>query len=146
MKKWLNEYKIRIGAARPTSANSVETALSAVRGQLSQLQAQQDTICEYLEKGIYSIDMFTKRNTALAKEIKQLQISETDLLQKQLEGDKENGTQSQIIPTAQHILDSYPTLSPAEKNQLWKLVMTKATVYRSQDDALTIHIYPNIPE
>ena len=52
----------------------------------------------------------------------------------------------QIIPVIQHILESYPVLMPLEKNQLWKLVMKKATVYRSQDDVLTVHVYPNLPK
>jgi len=46
----------------------------------------------------------------------------------------------------QQILASYPILTPLEKNQLWKLVMKKATVYRSQEDELTIRIYPNLPK
>ena len=41
---------------------------------------------------------------------------------------------------------AYSDLSVEEKNQLWKLVMKKATVYRSQDDALTVKIYPNLPK
>ena len=40
----------------------------------------------------------------------------------------------------------YSDLTVEEKNQLWKLVMKKATVYRSQDDALTVKIYPNLPK
>ena len=49
-------------------------------------------------------------------------------------------------PATQHILESYPLLTPAEKNRLWKLVMKKATVYRSPDDKLTVNIYPNLPK
>ena len=146
MEQWLKEYKIQIGTDKQPTADPILTALESVRGQLAQLQLQQDTICEYLEKGVYTIDMFTKRNTTLSKEIRQLQIAEADLLRQQGEGEQKKQASTQIIPTTQHILDSYPSLSPAEKNQLWKLVMTKATVYRSQDDQLTIHIYPNLPK
>ena len=52
----------------------------------------------------------------------------------------------QIIPTTQHILENYDILTILEKNQLWKLVLKKVTVYRSQDDALTVKIYPNLPK
>ena len=51
-----------------------------------------------------------------------------------------------MIPATQHILDNYSDLTVEEKNQLWKLVMKKVTVYRSQDDALTVKIYPNLPK
>ena len=113
---------------------------------LNALQLQQENICEYLEKGVYTIDMFTKRNASLAKEIKQLQNAVEDLLRQQSESSKKKQETVQIIPTTQHILESYPLLTPAEKNQLWKLVMKKATVYRSPDDKLTVNIYPNLPK
>ena len=90
--------------------------------------------------------MFTKRNLALEKEIKQLQASEEDLLRQKGEGQKKETAHSQIIPAAQQILESYPILSMAEKNRLWKLVLKKATIYRSLDDEVTIRIYPNLPK
>ena len=128
------------------SIDSIETALETVRGQLSTLQSQQESICEYLEKSIYTIEMFTKRNLALAKEIKQLQESEDNLLKQKSEGKQKETAQTQIIPVAQHILESYPILSLEERNRLWKLVLKKATIYRSPDNEVTIRIYPNLPK
>ncbi len=90
--------------------------------------------------------MFAKRNTTLAKEIKQLQTAEADLLRQQGEGDQKKQATVQIIPTTQHILENYQILTAAEKNRLWKLVMAKATVYRSPDSKLTVNIYPNLPK
>ena len=95
---------------------------------------------------IYTIEMFTKRNLALAKEIKQLQESEDNLLKQKSEDKQKETAQTQIIPVAQHILESYPILSMEEKNRLWKLVLKKATIYRSPDNEVTIRIYPNIPK
>ena len=146
MQEWLENYMIEIEANQQPKIDPITTALDAVRGQLAQLQSQQESICEYLEKGVYTIDMFTKRNTALAKEIQQLQSAEADLLRQQSESSQKKQETVQIIPTTQHILESYPLLTPAEKNRLWKLVMKKATVYRSPDDKLTVNIYPNLPK
>ena len=87
-----------------------------------------------------------KRNLALAKEIKQLQESEDNLLKQKSEGKQKETAQTQIIPVAQHILESYPILSLEERNRLWKLVLKKATIYRSPDNEVTIRIYPNIPK
>ena len=86
--------------------------------------------------------MFTNRNNTLLKEIKRLQLTEADLLHQQKEHSHKTQTTAQTVPTTQHILESYPL----EKNQLWKLVMKKATVYRSQDDILSVDIYPNLPK
>ena len=95
---------------------------------------------------IYTIAMFTKRNLALAKEIKQLQESEDNLLKQKSEGKQKETAQTQITPIAQHILESYPILSLEERNRLWKLVLKKATIYRSPDNEVTIRIYPNLPK
>ena len=146
MQQWLNEYKIKIEANQQPKVDPIATALEAVRGQLAQLQLQQESICEYLEKGVYTIEMFTKRNTSLTKEIQQLRSAEADLFRQQGDGDQKKQAADRIIPTTQHILESYPLLTPAEKNRLWKLVMKKATVYRSPEDNLTVNIYPNLPK
>lgn len=146
MEDWLEKYILEIEADQQPKADPIAIALEAVRGQLAQLQLQQENICEYLEKGVYTIDMFTKRNASLTKEINQLQSSEADLLRQQSEGSQKKQATVQIIPTTQHILENYPILTVAEKNRLWKLVMTKATVYRSPDSELTVNIYPNLPK
>ena len=52
-----------------------------------------------MEKGVYTIDMFTKRNASLAKELKQLQSAEADLLRQQGEGKQKKQATVQIIPT-----------------------------------------------
>ena len=146
MEEWLEDYLIQLETTSMPTIDPIETALETVRGQLSTLQSQQESICEYLEKGIYTIEMFTKRNLALAKEIKQLQESEDNLLKQKSEGKQKETAQTQIIPVAQHILESYPILSLEEKNRLWKLVLKKATIYRSPDNEVTIRIYPNLPK
>lgn len=144
MEEWLENYILQIEADNQPQADPIASALEAVRGQLARLQLQQENICEYLEKGVYTIDMFTKRNASLTKEINQLQSAEADLLRQQGEEDQKKQSTAQIIPTTQHILDNYDTLTIAEKNRLWKLVMPKATVYRSPGNELTVSIYPNL--
>lgn len=146
MEDWLDKYIFEVNSDSQPSADPIATALETVREQLAGLQRQQDKLCEYLEKGIYTVEMFTKRNASLAKEIKQLQSSEAELMKQQNEGEEKKKTSMQIIPTTQHIPDNYHLLSILEKNELWKLVLKKGTVYRSQDDKLSIHIYPTLPQ
>ena len=94
----------------------------------------------------YTIDMFTKRNATLSREIKKLQESESELMRKKESGSQANQAAMEIIPTTQHILDNYDVLTIAEKNRLWKLVLKKATVYRTPEGELSVHIYPKIPK
>ena len=145
MEDWLDEYIIEIDSDQKPKVDPAETALEVVRAQLAGLQQQQDTLCDYLEKGVYTIDIFTKRNMTLAREIKKLQESEADLMRKLESGAQTNKAAMEIIPMTQHILDNYDVLTVSEKNRLWKLVMKKATVYRTPDGELSVHIYPKIP-
>ena len=73
MDDWLDEYIIQLSKEEKPTVDPIKEALDTVQAQLGALQHQQETICEYLEKGIYTIDMFTKRNAALSREIKNLQ-------------------------------------------------------------------------
>ena len=95
---------------------------------------------------MYTIDMFTKLNAILAREIKKLQEAEAELMRKKESGSQASQAAMEIIPTAQHILDNYDVLTIAEKNRLWKLVMKKATVYRTPDGEMSVHIYPKLPK
>ena len=106
----------------------------------TQRQSMQAAMCRS------TVEMFSKRNASRAKEIKQLQTSEADLLRQQSEGDEKKRMSSQLIPTAQHILEHDSLLSAEEKNRPWKLVLKKATVYRTQDDEWMIYMYPNLPQ
>lgn len=146
MEDWLDEYIIQLDTEHKPKVDPIATALEAVQAQLIGLQQQQETICEYLEKGVYTIDMFTKRNATLSREIKKLQISEAELMRKQESGAQANKAAMEIIPTTQHILDNYDALTIVEKNRLWKLVLVKATVYRTPEGELSVHIYPKLPK
>ena len=146
MEDWLKDYTLQINSEEAPKINPIETALETVRGQLAGLLKQQENICEYLEKGIYTVEMFNKRNTSLAQEIKKLQASEAGLMDRLRGSDSQKKVALQIIPATQHILDNYQHFTTEEKNRLWKLVLKKIAVYRSQEDELTIHLYPNLPQ
>ena len=90
--------------------------------------------------------MFTKRNAALSREIKNLQEAEVNLLRKKEADAEANQAALDIIPTTQHILDNYDALTTEEKNRLWKLVLRKVTAYRTPYGKLSVHIYPKLPK
>lgn len=146
MRDWLAEYKIQIETGKAPNVEQTDTALDAVCGQLAQLQAQQNNLCEYLEKGIYTVEMFTRRNASIQQDIQKLEATKADLIRKQAEEEEINRTALEIIPTTQSILDNYEILSPAQKNALWKVVLRKATMYRAETKGeLQLKLYPNLP-
>ena len=67
-------------------------------------------------------------------------------MKKQTEQEAINRTALEIIPTTPSILDNYDILNPAQKNALWKLVLKKDTMYRSETKGkLQLKLYPNLP-
>ena len=64
----------------------------------------------------YTVEMFTKRNDTLTREMRKLQASEAALLKKQSSQSDIKNAEAEIIPTTQRILDSYSRLSVPEKN------------------------------
>ena len=45
------------------------------------------------------------------------------------------------------ILDHYDVLNPEQKNELWKLVLRKVTIFRGETKGtLRIKLYPNLPQ
>lgn len=145
MREWLSEYTIKVDTEQPPQADPTETALNLIQQQLLELQSQQDKICEYLEKGVYTVEMFSKRNDTLTREMQKLQKAEADLQKKQATKNGEKEAVKELIPTTQRILDSYPDLSIAEKNSLWKIVLEKITAYRTPEGEFSLHLYPKLP-
>lgn len=145
MREWLADYKIKIESDSLPQEDPIDVALSMVQNQLAQLHLQQDNICEYLEKGVYTIEMFTKRNEALTKELNKLQASEVDLLRQRSSKKDAQSVEAEIIPATQQILDRYSQMSVVEKNSLWKIVMEKITMYRTPDGVFSMNIYPKLP-
>ena len=142
MKIWLKNYIINL--EKPEEKDTTSTALNIIQKQIKSLQEQQEKICNLLETGVYTVELFAKRNSALTEELTQLKKKEAEL-QKEV---KVEMKKEEFIPMAQNLLDSYDKLTAKEKNMVWKQLLEKVTYYRkpgaAQDD-FEIHIYPRIP-
>lgn len=146
MRDWLNEYMITISAEEADPEDSLEVALDLLRKELKDLHEQQDNICELLETKVYTVQMFTKRNTALQADIDRIEQNIADLEAQIVVQHNDQVVKSNIIPTTQRLLDSYDELTPREKNDIWKEVLQKITYYKAErGDDFQIKIYPKLP-
>lgn len=145
MRKWLDQYTVTVQDTEPTNDDSLNTALEMVQKQLASSQQQQDRICELLETGVYSIEVFTKRNAVLQDEIKKLKEAEVDLQKRIEEYDETMNRRKHIVPTVQKILDTYEELDAEAQNKLWKEVLEKIDYARPETGGdFTIKLYPRI--
>ena len=141
MKKWFENYKILISNDATPEADSLKQALDSVATQLANLEEQQNRICELLEKGVYSIEVFTKRNEKLQSDIDTLRKSKSSI-EKELNKPK---TKVDITPTVQNLLDSYDILSVKQKNDIWQEVMEKIEyIAGPEDKELHLKFFPRL--
>lgn len=145
MKDWLHNYVIQIVADIPKNDDKHQDALEILRNKIAELVKQQDNLCDLLEKGTYSLDLFNRRNSKLESELVQLRQDEKDLLEQIKTQSKTEADAVSLIPKTQRLLDNYDEMTNKEKNMLWKEVLEKVTVFRSQDDDVSIVIYPKLP-
>ena len=145
MRKWLDGYLLTLDVESTVADNSLETALEMLKQQLEELSAQQESICEQLELGIYSPQLFAKRNAAIEAKMAVLNSDIEDVEKQIVIRDKKQSVQNTIIPATQYLLDSYDQLTPKEKNDLWKQVLEKITYYKNvKGGEFYITIYPKL--
>ena len=147
MKKWLNGYLLTLDTEEKLPDDSLELALEHLQKELEHLQEQQNNICELLETGVYTVQMFTKRNDVLQKNIEQITLDIEDLKEQIFKQHKEKIVQNNIIPTTQYLLDNYKMLTAREKNNLWKEVLQGITYYKNKRGGeFQITIYPKLQQ
>lgn len=137
MTEYLQKYKIKIENEPQTI--KLDGTLDAYKKELEELENQQDKLCDLLEQGIYTVQMFTTRNQKLTERIKNLQ--ETI---KSLASELEKGDQGvNLIPTTETLLASYDSLTGGEKNQVWLQILDHIEYYRKKGtDDIEIILYP----
>ncbi|MBO5955523.1 MAG: aspartate/glutamate racemase family protein, partial [Clostridia bacterium] len=80
MTEWLKQYTIQVDNGDVID-NRYTDLLTTTEKQLSDARQQQDKICDLLEKGVYTIEMFTKRNEKLQEDIHTLTNTTNNLLE-----------------------------------------------------------------
>ena len=145
MRKWLDGYILSLNNEEIIPDDSLEVALDLLQKELKDLTEQQDNICELLETKVYTVQMFTKRNTVLQESIDRIKTEIVELEEQIKEYKQTEITQENIIPATQKLLDNYEMLTPKEKNDLWKQVLEKVTYYKgSTGGEFHITIYPKL--
>ena len=145
MREWLKEYVVTLDTEIPIKNDGLETSLAILKNKLEELFEQQDAICEAHEKKEYSDRLFQRRNAAIEAEIDRVESDIRDLEIQISEQHEEETINLNIIPTTQRLLDNYDTMTPKEKNDLWKEVLHKVTYKKTETRGkFEIVIYPKL--
>jgi DNA invertase Pin-like site-specific DNA recombinase len=157
LRSWLNGYKMKWNQ-QPIESNSLklkETAITKYESELQLLEKQLNSTFDFLEQGIYTIEVFTKRNKVISKQMKDI----NNTMQKvkkdyQLELDRDR-TKTDIVPMIENVLDLYNELkSPESKNELLKRVIDHVTYLKEEPNKkgcahianFKLQIWPKLPK
>lgn len=158
LKDWLISYELNEEATPElpihTDIQNKQAVIAHMESEISGLHSQLDKAYDFLEKGIYSIEVFQQRRDALNQNINQLQDN-LSLSQKELERlEHLQAERESYAPKVRTLLDTYTSNSVDANNQILKEIIEK--VYYTKDTPNTrgkllnanfiLDIFPRVPE
>lgn len=116
---FLDNYEAEIIKEKETYTKEI----NKLERKMQELNKQFDNICEFLEKGIYTSELFEKRYNLITKEKEAVKCQISAL--QGLEESQEVEVIKKRIPKLELCLEKYHELAPKEKNELLKSIVTK---------------------
>lgn len=151
LEDWLNEYKIKVSLEDDrTEIDKLKFESKAIKRELKNTENQQNKLYDFLERGIYSEEIFLERSVLLSNKIKSLK-EELSRVNIEIISSKENTiAKKQLIPTLETTLENYYKSDNAkEKNILLKTVLDKVVYTKEKNqknDNFSIELYPKLPK
>lgn len=157
LKSWLESYKLNWNDDNESTAllsDTLHNNIQAVKEKLAQSQEQLNNACAFLERGIYSINLFEKRKEEITSEIENYSASLQAMEEEYANINTQHITAEVMIPKLENIIDVYYTLPDAKaKNDLLKEVIEKVVYIRTvggrwikDKDNFELTIYPKLPQ
>jgi site-specific DNA recombinase len=126
-----------------------QKAIEKKEKELQELNKQKNNLHDFLERGVYTIEVFLERQQNIVERIKQTQ-KEIDQLKQEIQREQHKEKNiNEYIPNVKKVLEAYQHTDDAEKkNRLLKSVLEKATYLRKPDwtkkDQFQIQLFPKI--
>lgn len=127
LEEWLKEYSITVGDDNVTVITSevLKKQLKVKQSKLQELMRRQNKIYELFETEIYDSDTFKDRITASKQETDRAKAEISELERRYKEQAALEANKDAMIPKVQHVLDTYWSSSPGERNMMLKEVVQK---------------------
>lgn len=157
LRNWLEEYKLHLENSNYKTADDNVTdkindnLLENLKSELEKVELQILKTYDLLEQGVYTADVFTKRNTLLSDKKREINKSISDITEKI---NVSNTKPSIGIPELEKLINTYEQLSDAaHKNNILKTLLvrieyskdkpnTRSGLYNANFD---LTIYPCLP-
>lgn len=126
LENWLQSYEIELKSKDVViDITPLKTTADNLDNELEKLISQQEKTCELLEQGIYSVDMFQKRNTLLEEKINELKAQKNNILIELQDYETKKETMNSTPKILKGLLAKYDKLSVEEKNKMLKTIIKR---------------------
>ncbi len=149
LQEYLDEYNFDVSNMSEdvsTNESALKSSITLLEKQLNEAHTQKDSIYDLLERGVYSLDTFTKRSKAIGLKIETLNKSISDTTAMYQKALSKKSHKDEFIPRITTVINEYPHLKTAEdRNLLLKSVLEKVEYFKaktSRNDDFEIRIYP----
>lgn len=157
LSEWLRQYafswEIEDSSADSFSEKirTLKASLASLKKELAVLEKQQQNAFDFLEKSIYTPEIFKERTEVLEKKLSACKetISYEEKTISTLENIKKK--QSALLPKIHTLLEIYECLSPAEQNRMLKELLDHIEYHKSVNgrwhhspDDFSITLYPRL--
>lgn len=153
---WLENYKVNLENHKEDTPyeqtiSDKEAILKDLSGQVTKLKGQLDKTFEFLEQGVYTVEVFQDRRQKLTEQINNLEESKSTLLNELNSLNEKQRKNTNLVPMMEQVLDVYYDVDVAtERNAMLKEVLEKVIYLKNEpnkkgqkDNAnFTIELFP----
>lgn len=145
LKEWLEGYKVKIdtqGFAGDIA--KCDEMLAGLRAEKEMLQKQLDNAFDLVEQGVYTLDLFKIRREKIESSMDEVRMRTDQLIRAKTELEEKDAL-PHLIPQTEELLESYPFMTPDEKNKLLKAVLYRIEYKKEEGGKIEIDLYPRLP-
>lgn len=139
LKLQLEDFTVRVEDNNQDVIKDRESLLKTLEMELEDIKKKQDAICEHLENGVYTVDMFVSRNNKLKED--------AERIEKAIQNAKEEIPSMKLmhdqLVTFHQTLDMLDddTISPKIKNTFLKQIIEVIYYTKDKENGITLDIH-----
>lgn len=154
VKKWANGYLSETNRPFVEEQNEeyFKAELSVLLSSEAKLNSQLNKAYEAFETGVYDVDTFKQRSSALKQQLSELKIKKNKLKLSINKAKENERLISEFVPTVQRVAEAYDSLDNAhDKNVMLKAIIEridyiKETRGHTHEEDFVLTIYPKLPK
>ncbi|MDE5741301.1 MAG: recombinase family protein [Oscillospiraceae bacterium] len=153
LEQWLDGYYVTVEPTGKASESHYKNIIEELSGELKKINERQEKICEFLEQGVYTADIFEKRREALKNRENDILFKIKRLEEAAENEQKDAAVRDTIIPQKKKLSEAYYCCeSFEERNSFLKASIGMAEYSKKvpnrrghiDNSNITINIYPKI--